>query len=248
MFKVVATPVFDGNDLAAAKKVYDKKYSEYQTKLTEKKEAEAKAKREYEKALAEQKRDEAKARAEMEKWNKENAKQLADAQKANADVRKTAAFQEVEIAELKSMEMRGDSKTDATRIKQTELVYRTFVVAKFGVYNADCPYTWPSSGGVVASFKSEKGEKLDLGCVYLVTRGINIVYPFYGGNGACNDFKFDSSKNNALWAVTKNNRLVVVDMNTFKSCQVKDRKIEFKFKMADKELSNAEEVKKYLEI
>lgn len=77
VFKVVATPVFEGNDLAAAKKVYDKKYSEYQTKLTEKKEAEAKAKREYEKALAKINADIAKANAQAEKWYKEHEKDLS---------------------------------------------------------------------------------------------------------------------------------------------------------------------------
>ena len=46
-FKVVATPVVEGQDLAEAQKVYDQKFAQYQTKLSDKKAAEEKAKKEY---------------------------------------------------------------------------------------------------------------------------------------------------------------------------------------------------------
>ena len=232
-FKVVATPVIDDKDLAGAQKVYDKKFADYQAKL--------------------------KARIEAEKRKKKEldayqAKLAAQEAGENGDLRKTAAFQEIEILELEQQEainrtgtVYADVKNNAG-IKQTDLVFRTFVVANFGVYNADYSYSWPSGGEVIASFKSEKGDKLDLSCVYMVNRGINIVYPFYGANGECTNFKFDKSKSNVLWAVTKDNRLVVVDINTFKACQVNGNKMEFKFKMADKEFKNSDEVKKYLDI
>ena len=48
IFKLVATPVVDDKNMAESKKMYDKKFAEYQAKLSDRKAAEEKARKEYE--------------------------------------------------------------------------------------------------------------------------------------------------------------------------------------------------------
>jgi hypothetical protein len=51
-----------------------------------------------------------------------------------------------------------------------------------------------------------------------------------------------------LWAVTTDNKLAIVDVKSFKEQQAVTDKIQFRFKIIDKDFKSAEEVKKYLEI
>ena len=70
IFKVVATPVVDDKDLAAAQKIYDKKFDDYQAKLTERKDAEEKAKKEYEARVKQMEAEMQKAMAEQMERNR----------------------------------------------------------------------------------------------------------------------------------------------------------------------------------
>ena len=208
VFKVVATLVFEGNDLAAAKKVYDKKYSEYQAKLTEKKEAEAKAKKEYEKAMAKINADIEKANAQTEKWYKEHEKNMT----------------------------------------KSELIYRTFSVLRFGVYNADCLNSFPFGADIAATFTDEDGKVLNCKVVNLVEKNSMTLFPLYPVNGECAHFKFSPKGNEMIWAVTADDKLAIVDIKSFKAQQATTGKVKFKFKVIDVKFKTVDEAKKYLNV
>jgi len=70
IFKVVASPVVDDKDLAEAQKVYDKKFADYQAKLTQRKEAEEKAEKQYQARLKEMQAEMQKAMAEQKERNR----------------------------------------------------------------------------------------------------------------------------------------------------------------------------------
>ena len=207
-FNVVATPVVEEKDMGAAKKVYDKKFAEYKTKLSERISAETQAREAYE------------AQAK-----------IAKAQMAAA------------MAKQKEMDEIYES-----RMTKTQLVYRTFSVNNFGIYNCDNPGIWPSEVEVVASLTDENGVNLKLSNLNLVEKGINGVFPYQVANGECHHFKFDSRCNNILWAVTTDNKLAIVDVNSFKAQQGRYGKVQFRFKVIDKNFKSSDEVKKYLEI
>jgi hypothetical protein len=207
-FKVVATPVIDDQNLAEAQKVYDKKFADYQAKLTARKEAEEKAQKEYE----------------------------ARTKEMEAEMQKAIAEQKVR------------DSTYEMHISKTELVYRTFIVNRFGIYNCDCPWKWPYETNVVASFCSENGEKLNLTCLNLVEIGRNIIFPYQPVNGVCRQFDFNATRNNMLWAITEDGKLAVVDKENFRAQLNETGKIQFRFKVIDKDFKSSDEVKKYLEI
>ncbi|MCW3125736.1 MAG: hypothetical protein JWO03_1394 [Bacteroidetes bacterium] len=205
---VVATPVVDDKDLPAAQKMYDQKFAQYQSKLSDRKAAEEKAKQEYE----------------------------ARAKDMDAKMKKA-------ITEQKEKE-----RVYEASLNRTQLVYRTFSVYRFGTYNCDSPVGWPTETSVVASLTSESGEKLDLMCLNLVEKSRNAVFPYQATKGECRDLKYNASKDNMLWAVTADNKLAVVDINSFKAQQTKGGNAQFKFKIVDKDFKSSDEVKKYLEI
>ena len=208
IFKVVATPVIDGKDLAAAQKIYDKKFGDYQAKLTERKEAEEKARKEYE-----------------------------------ARVKQMEAEMQKAIAERKIRD-----SLYVAQMSKTELIYRTFTVSQFGFYNCDCPRMWPTGANVTASLSSEDGGKIHINNINLVEKSRNAVFPYQTDNGECSQFKFNPSKDNMIWAVTSDNKLAIVDVESFKAQQGRSGKVQFKFKVIDKEFKSTDDVKKYLEI
>jgi hypothetical protein len=135
-----------------------------------------------------------------------------------------------------------------TTLNKSDLVYRAFYVKNFGVYNFDHPCPWPTDASVQAALIDEKGEKLNIITLNLVEKGRNIVFPYNVQKGECKDFKFNAQKDNTLWAVTAENKLAIVDINSFKAQQGRSGKVQFKFKIIDQELKTSDEVRKYLEI
>ena len=202
--KVVATPVIDGQDLAAAQKIYDQKFAEYQTKLADKKTAEEKAKMEYQARVKEM-------------------------GKIMADQRSRDSFYE-------------------SHMSKTQLIYRTFSINFFGIHNCDNPAAWPSGADVIATMTDENGKKLQVSSLSLVEKNINAVFPYETVNGECHHFKFSPSGTNMIWAVTTDNKLAIVDAESFRAQQSKTGSVQFKFKVIDKDFKSSDEVKKYLEI
>ena len=195
--KVVATPVVDGQDLAAAEKVYDQKFAEYQTKLADKKNAEENAKKEMERIMADQR--------------------LRDS-------------------------------VYESHLTKTQLIYRTISVNYFGIYNCDCIGISPFSADIAATFTDEDGKTLNCTVLNLVEKNSLTLYPFYPKNGECKHFRFSPKGNEMLWGVTDDNKLAIIDAKSFKSQQATIGKVQFRFKVIDKDFKSSDEVKKYLEI
>jgi hypothetical protein len=180
----------------------------------------------YEKTLADRKASEAKVKAEYEARLAEMRKRMDESE-----------------AESKDREAHYE-KT----LSQKDLVYRTFVVNYFGTYNCDHAIVYPEGRIVAADFTSEQGEELHFACVYLVERDRNVLYPYQATPRNFKDFRFDPSRDNMIWAVTTDDKLVTVDVASFKAQQTSDSKIQFKCKVTDRKFSSCDEVKKFLQI
>jgi hypothetical protein len=135
-----------------------------------------------------------------------------------------------------------------SHMNKTQLIYRTFSINYFGIHNCDNPAAWPSGADVIATMTDENGKKLQVSSLSLVEKNINAVFPYEAVNGECRHFKFSPSGTNMIWAVTTENKLAVVDAESFKAQQSKTGKVQFRFKVIDKDFKSSDEVKKYLEI
>ncbi len=206
-YKVVATPVFADKDLKEARKVYEQKYSEYQTKLTQRKAEEVRLKAELE----------ARAKQVEEKINREIAEQV---------------------------ERR---KTYEARLNQNDLVYRTFQVSNFGIWNCDRPNALPAGATVVAKLKDAKTkELLNVQYCYLVEKGRNAMFTYYPDR--LNYFKFNPEKENMIWAVTSDLKIATIKPEAFKGTEKQNGQMQFELNVIDKQFKSTEEVKEYLAI
>lgn len=206
-YKVIATPVFADKDLKEARKVYEQKYNEYETKLKQRKAEEARLKAELE----------ARAKLVEEKINKEIAEQTAR------------------------------RKAYETKMAQTDLVFRTFQVSNFGIWNCDRPNSLPSGATVIAKLKDAKtNNDLEVEYCYLVEKGRNAMFTYYPYG--LNNFKFNPAKENMIWAVTKDLKVAILKPEGFKATTTEKGVKHFELTVLDKSFKSSEEVKEYLEI
>lgn len=152
-----------------------------------------------------------------------------------------------EMQRMLAAQRQDDSLKEASW-NRSQLIYRTFSVNKFGAYNCDCPRKSPADANVVAELTDENNTPLNLSELCLVEKNINMVCSYHSVNKECKDFKFNPTQDNMLWGVTSDNKLALIDVNSFRSQQGKTGTVRFKFKIIDKDFKTPDEVKKYLEI
>lgn len=183
---------------------------------------------EYEKTLAKRKKDEAKKQQELEaEYSKLNAER-------NAQI---AAIQQRMASESAQR-----VATDAT----TDIIYRSFMVSSFGIWNSDCPQNMPKGLMVSAKFTDKNNKELVFTTLYLVEKGKNAAYSLT--NYDYNRFQFNPESENLLLGVTKDNKIAVFKPEDFATLGKIGSSCNFKMNVLKENFKNSDEVKAYLEI
>ncbi len=91
-----------------------------------------------------------------------------------------------------------------------QVVYRSFQVKNFGIYNSDCPQNLPNDIIVRASFEDGVGNIIQPQTIYLIEKGKNAVYTYYSGA----KFGFNPSSENVILMII-NNKLYTVKSEEF---------------------------------
>ena len=181
--------------------------------------------KEYQSKLGTRKAQEAKLKIELEARAKEVEKKIQQ-----------------EIAEQAQRR-----KEYEANMAQSNLVYRTFQVADFGIWNCDCPNRLPAGAGVVAKLKDAKTKnEIQIQTCYLVEKGRNVMFTYYPQS--LNNFKFDPTKENMIWAVTNDLKVAIIKPEQFKAAQKANGEMQLELNVIDKKFENSDEVKAYLEI
>lgn len=183
---------------------------------------------EYEKTLAKRKEEEEKKQKELDA---ELAKLMAD---RNAQIAATAQRIAAETAQW-----------NATR-GTTDIIYRSFMVSSFGIWNSDCPQNMPKGLMVSATFTDKNNNALVFNTLYLVEKGKNAVYSLY--NYDYERFSFNPQSENLLLGVTKDNKIAVFKPEDFAALGKIDKTCNFKMNVLKENFKNSDEVKAYLEI
>lgn len=133
-------------------------------------------------------------------------------------------------------------------LKQSELVYRTFVVAEFGIWNSDCPASLPQGARINALFTDKNtGKELHLQEVYLVEKGKQVMYHYY--LNTLNNFSYNPNKENMIWGVTDKLEIAKITPEQFKEAIArKQGAATFAMQIADTKFKSAEEAKAWLGI
>lgn len=181
--------------------------------------------REYEAKLGKKKADEVRLKAELE----------ARAKAIEEKIRK-------EIAE--QAERRKEYEA---RLSQTDLFYRTFQVADFGIWNCDNPNRLPQGAVVVAQLKDAKTKQnLKIQSCYLVEKGRNAMFTYYPDR--LNQFRFNPDKENIVWVVTSDLKVAIIKPEQFSAAQKTNGTMPLELTVIDKKFTSTEEAKAYLEI
>ena len=75
-----------------------------------------------------------------------------------------------------------------------------------------------------------------------------MICSYHSAYDECKNFKFNSKQDNALWGVTTENKLVVIDSKTFNAQQATSGRVNFRFRVIDKEIHTSKEAMKYVDI
>ena len=135
--------------------------------------------------------------------------------------------------------------TDAMSEKQNAVI-RVFEVSKFGFYNCDCPSALPKGMLVNAVFVDSNGKTINLEHAYLVEKGRNAMFTYY--SYGFNQFRYDPSKQNMIWAIAPGNKLAVFNVASFKKLKIDPKYTEFTLKLTDRSFASVIEAKQYLQI
>jgi len=183
---------------------------------------------EYEKTLSKRKADEEKKKKELEA---EYAKLMAD---RNAQI--------AAIAQRMATESAQRSAANTT----TDIIYRSFMVSSFGIWNSDCPQNMPKGLMVSAKFTDKKNNELIFNTLYLIEKGKNAAYSLT--NYDYSRFQFNPESENLLLGVTKDNKIAIFKPEDFAALGKIDLSINFKMQVIDKPFKNIEEVKSFVDI
>lgn len=148
--KLIVYPVMTGNDLAKAQSYYQEKFEVYQASLQKRENTEIALRKEMEQKQQAYVAEQAKKKAEYEK-----------------------ALIERERNKLDQM------NKDFSNMGDQDKTTRIFGVAKFGIYNSDCPHFEAKSKPIAPVFTlNEKEKPIFPSSIFMINHTKNMVYTF----------------------------------------------------------------------
>ncbi len=180
-----------------------------------------------------------KAKLEFDKkyvtYNKESDAKQKEILKRNNQLSKLNELYGTQV-DLENRDQSAVLLNNAGRQSTTDIVFRVFYADNFGIYNCDCPKMLPKGCDVVAKFCDSTGKALDLQTIYLVEKGKNQMYTYYPRN--LNSFKYNPNRQNMVWSVTKDNRLVTIMPDNFKKVKPKKDTCVYRMKIIDTKIAS----------
>ena len=132
-------------------------------------------------------------------------------------------FEKYQALQKKNAELYARQVAQVSEASQ--VVYRTFQIKQFGIWNSDCPQSMPQGVEIFVNFENTSGEKLNISAVYLVEKGKNALYNLY----VPRKLSFNPSSENVLLVITSSGKFGWVKNDVFESIG-KDKKT-FTFKL-----------------
>jgi len=162
-----------------------------------------------------------------------NAAEQADLEKEESLKKEQALYEDVfgKYQELQKKNAEVFAARMAQVAESQQVIYRTFQVKQFGIWNSDCPSSMPQGVEVFAKFESSGGEKIDIAAVYLVEKGKNAMYNLY----VPQKFSFNPDAENVLLVVTKTGKLGWIKNDVFDVINTSTKNFTFKLNMLNKD-------------
>jgi len=128
-----------------------------------------------------------------------------------------------------------------------DVVFRVFVIEKFGIWNSDYPCALPEGQEIfVRLTNGANGQELPVHRIYLVEKSRNAIFTYYAKD--LQRFRYDPDAENMLWCVTGENKIAVFQSDEFERIDTTKKEATFKLKVTDKQFTNTAEAKAFLNI
>lgn len=141
----------------------------------------------------------------------------------------TRVFERYEELQAKNAALYAEQWAKTADVSQ--VVYRTFQVKQFGIWNSDCPQSMPQGMEVLANFESASGDKIKISAVYLVEKGKNALYNLY----VPQKISFNPNNENVLLVITRDGKLGYVKNDVFDGITNSTKSFTFKLTMLNKD-------------
>ena len=184
--KIIVYPTLRGKDLENANKQYTEKFAEYQQLVKKRNEDE---------------------RFLLEQMESKQQTYLAELKKKQTEFEKEKQRVLVDYRMLQQNELASTFKNLSNQVRATRL----FSVSQFGIYNSDCPHSFPAKATVVPIFIVDKGF-ISPQYIYLVDHSNRCVYTIAQKDGFT--LNYDPANAYSLCVFTQN-KLFICNKNTF---------------------------------
>ena len=131
-----------------------------------------------------------------------------------------------------------DKKSPLNVVESERMIYRTFTIKKFGIWNCDKPLNMPQEAIVDATYLTQDGKEIRIASVFLVEKGRNALYTLYNGKKVY----FNPENENTLIIITKDNTIGVFSKEQFKALDKETKKFTFKLKMIKKDFYDSSDI------
>ncbi len=219
--KYVTTPVFEKGDYKDALDIY----KSYLQNIKEQKEKIVELERQRNEILAKKRQKEIEEQARLE----------AEYQKSVEEAKLRQKLWEEENARRMAIQNTVYTKND--------LVFRTFQVNGFGIWNCDNPMALPQGAKLFAKYyDKENNSELVFNNVYLAEKDRNAMFNYYKGKL----FRFNPGKNNIVWGVTPEGYLAIAKKEEFDKYKGNSVNHNFNMTIYKEELKTVDDVRKLL--
>lgn len=128
-----------------------------------------------------------------------------------------------------------------------DIVFRVFIIEKFGIWNSDCPSSLPQGVELMVKLQnSATGNPIVAKHIYLVEKGRNAIFTYYDYSLA--SFRYNPDEENLLWCITGDNKIAVMKPDEFTRIDTTKKEAAFKLHVTDKQFTNTAEAKAFLNI
>jgi hypothetical protein len=243
-------PVFEGKSYDEAKKIFEKKFTSYQSKLEDKREDERRAEIKLKEELAKQKIEQEKLLKEYAAQRiKDSLEYLKQVEIAKVEAEKYAKEEAERLAEYKKQMEEEIRKADVLT-----KVTRTFQINGFGIINCDNPKVYPTEISVVASFITAESKNLKFSNIYLVDKNKNTVFTYskesgmYGSTKSLSKFGFNPESSNIVWSVLDEKHIGIVSKEKLIGKFTNGEKKAFEMEVIEVSNQSSDELKKLLDL
>jgi hypothetical protein len=114
-------------------------------------------------------------------------------------------------------------KKEVSALSGEEKIVRVFQINGFGIWNTDCPMSYPQGAALTAKYQDKSGKSIQLGNVVLVEKERNAIFQI------TDLIRFNPQKENLLFGVTPDGKLAYIKPDEFK--KIKQTKGNYTFVM-----------------